>query len=102
MAGIFVSAPVRLHAFGLEPGRKYAASFAFTADDGAGGFNLGHNDMVVKKDGTIVFENEWTDVSPQGKPGTVLMWVRKAGVTFNDPPEVAADGTVLQAEIHLP
>ncbi len=102
MAGIFVAAPVELHAFGLEPGRKYAASFAFTADDGEGGFNLGHSDVAVGKNGTVVFSNEWTDVSPQAKPGTVVMWVRKAGGAFSDPPEVAADGTVLQAEIHLP
>lgn len=105
MSGIFVSAPVELHAFGLEPGKKYCASFAFTADDGQGGFNLGHSQRTVDKTGTITFENDWSDVSPQGKPGTVLMWIRRGaadGGNFDDPPESAPDGTVLQAEIHLP
>jgi hypothetical protein len=58
----------------------------------------------VAKNGTIVFSNEWQDVSPRGAPGTVLMWLRKGDGpdVFSDPPEQAPDGTVLQAEVHLP
>lgn len=105
MSGIYVSVPVNLNAFGLEPGKRYCASFAFTADDGSGGFNLGSSQQTVKANGTIAFTQEWTDVSPHGEPGTVLMWLRRgdpSGGNFNDPPEKAPDGTVLQAEVHLP
>ncbi len=105
MSGIYVTAPVELHAFGLEPGTKYCASFAFTADDGPGGYNLGCSQQTVKSNGTIAFAQDWTDVSPQGKPGTVRMWIRKgsaSGGNFDDPPEKAPDGTVLEATVHIP
>ena len=105
MSGVYLAAPVELHAFGLTPGTKYCASMAFTADSGVSGFNLGFSVQAVKSNGTITFAAEATDVNPGGVPGTVKAWIRAGSATggnFDDPPQTAPDGTVLETEIHLP
>lgn len=103
MAGIYSTSEVSIHAFGLVPGTKYCASFAFSGDDGTD-FNEGMSQQAVSSTGTISFSNEWTDVNPQLKPGTLLAWIRVGaanGGRFNDPP-VVVDGVELKQEIHYP
>lgn len=86
---------------GLDPGHRYYASFEFTADDGTGDYNLGHSDLWVKTDGTIVFQNEPEDVNPTGEPGSLHAWLHD-DLPFNSPAATCTDGTALEATTHLP
>jgi hypothetical protein len=102
---IFFNVPIEFVVQGLTPGTKYCASLQFHPDDGGtGGVNLGMSQQAVKANGTITFDNDVSDVSPEGKPGTLTAWLRPGsadGGDFADPP-VVVDGVTLEQITHIP